>query len=307
LTFDLVGIGNPVYDIIITPDIKTEGRVLSGCSTNACLAAKKLGMSKVGLIGSIGHDFSEKFQADLRKYGIESSLNAAGARTGGFRLVYDDKGDRTLEVLGVAESIAPKNIPEEFLRSNFFLVGPILGEVNLELIEFLHSSTNGKIFLDPQGLLRSISEDGSITHTCDVNMFRKIASLVDFLKPNEPESRTITGESDPVKALSQLRELGAKAPIVTLADQGSVLMVEDRKYRIPAFRTNAIDPTGAGDTYGGSFIVEYERTKKIEEAALFGSAAASMMVEQVGPDFKMPLAEVERRKQAIRSQLAEIR
>ena len=46
--FDLVGIGNPVYDMIITPSVKTDGRVLSGCSTNACLAAKRLGLRKVG-------------------------------------------------------------------------------------------------------------------------------------------------------------------------------------------------------------------------------------------------------------------
>ena len=34
MTFDLVGIGNPVYDIIVTPSVKTDGRVLSGCSTD---------------------------------------------------------------------------------------------------------------------------------------------------------------------------------------------------------------------------------------------------------------------------------
>ncbi|HKM75086.1 MAG TPA: PfkB family carbohydrate kinase [Candidatus Bathyarchaeia archaeon] len=303
MTFNLVGIGNPVYDIIITPAIRTDGRVLSGCSTNACLAVKRLGMQKVGLIGSIGRDFSERFNLDMKKYGIEASLNAEGECTGGFRLVYDNKGDRTLEVLGVAEKISSKNIPEAFLDSHFFLIGPILGEVDFELIKYIKTSTNSTIFLDPQGLVRSVGTDGKIIHNCDRDQFKRIAELVDFVKPNEHESETITGEADPVLALEQLRELGVKVPIVTLADRGSVLLDSGHVSYIPAFQTDAIDPTGAGDTYAGSFIVEYDRTRSIVESALFASAAASIKVEQVGPDFHMTQEEARRRKSEIRGRL----
>ncbi len=303
MTFNLVGIGNPVYDIIITPAIRTDGRVLSGCSTNACLVAKRLGMSKVGLIGSVGRDFSERFQLDMKKYGIETSLNAESERTGGFRLVYDNKGDRTLEVLAVAEKITSKSIPEEFLDSNFFLIGPILGEVDFELIKYIRTSTSSTIFLDPQGLVRSIGTDGKIIHKCDTDQFRKIAELVDFVKPNEHESETITGEANPMLALDQLHELGVKVPIVTLADRGSVLLDSGHVFHIPAFQTNAIDPTGAGDTYAGSFIVEYDRTRSIVESALFASAAASIKVEQVGPDFHITQEEARRRKDEIRGGL----
>lgn len=303
MVFDVVGIGNPVYDIIVTPVIKTDGRVLSGCSTNACLAVKKLGMQKVGLIGSIGKDFSERFLLDMNHYGIETSLNAASEHTGGFRLVYDHEGDRTLEVLGVADKITPRSIPEEFLDSRFFLIGPILGEVDLELIKFIRGSTNAKIFLDPQGLIRSIGSSGKITHICNRDEFKRIVELVDFVKPNEHESETITGKKDPVLAVEWLRELGVKVPIVTLADRGSILLDSARVYHIPAFPTNAIDPTGAGDTYAGSFIVEYDRTGSNLEAALFASAAASIMVEQVGPDFRMTEQEAMKRKKAVRALL----
>ena len=303
MTFNLVGIGNPVYDIIITPAISTDGRVLSGCSTNACLVAKRLGMPRVGLIGSVGRDFSERFQLDMRKYGIETSLDTESERTGGFRLVYDDKGDRTLEVLAVAENITSKNIPEDFLDSRFFLIGPILGEVDFELIKYIRTSTSSTIFLDPQGLVRSIGTVGKIIHKCDRDQFKRIAELVDFVKPNEHESEIITGEGNPVLALEQLRELGVKVPIVTLADRGSVLLESDHVSYIPAFQTRAIDPTGAGDTYAGSFIVEYDRTRSVVESALFASAAASIKVEQVGPDFHITQEEARRRKDEIRGRL----
>jgi sugar/nucleoside kinase (ribokinase family) len=302
--FDLVGIGNPVYDIIVTPETRTNGRVLSGCSTNACLAAKRLGMDKVGLIGCMGRDFAERFRQDMINYGIEAQIENTSKQTGGFHLVYDKTGDRTLDVIGVADKINRSNFPESFLESRFFLIGPILGEVDLELVEFIRSSTSATVFLDPQGLLRIIGNDGRIVHNCERNSFKRIASQVDFIKPNEHESETITGERDPVRALRQLSTLSDAVPIVTLAERGSLLLNDDELIRVPAYHTRALDPTGAGDVYAGSFITEYTRTGNSTEAALFASAAGSMMVEQVGPDFKITRTLVEERRGAIRNLLA---
>jgi sugar/nucleoside kinase (ribokinase family) len=304
LTFDLIGIGNPVYDIIVTPWAKTDGRVLSGCSTNACLAGKRLGLKNVGLVGCIGPDFEDRFRQDMENYGIEVTLDSLGGQTGGFRLNYDVRGDRTLDVLGAADRITPKNFPEEYLDASFFLIGPILGEIDLELVEFIRSSTSAKLFLDPQGLVRVVGNDGRIVHRCDQQAFAKVARLVDFIKPNEHESQTITRQKDPVQAVLQLRELGPAVPIVTLAERGSVLIYGDELFRIPACQTTLVDPTGAGDVYAGSFITEYARTKNLVESALFGSAAASIMVEQIGPDFAMTLKAVEKRRSSIRGRLA---
>jgi len=300
--FDMVGIGNPVYDTIITPFSKTNGRVLSGCSTNACLAARRLGLGRIGLVGAIGRDYTEKFQRDMTKYGIEASVDSSSRETGGFHLIYDAKGDRTLDVLGIASRINARNIPEAFLQSRFFLIGPIMGEVDLDLISFLRSSTDGKIFLDPQGLIRLLGPDNRVIHKCNEEEFSKITRLVDFVKPNEHESETITGKKDPMAALQRLREMGATVPIVTLAERGSLLLDGNTVHRIPSYSTQAIDPTGAGDVYGGSFITEFSRSRNLVDAALYASAAASMMVEQVGPDFKMTHADVTDRKMTLHDQ-----
>ena len=289
-----------MYDVIVTPWAKTDGRVLSGCSTNACLAAKRLGVKKVGLVGCIGPDFAERFRRDMKNYGIEVGMDTTSKETGGFRLVYDQNGDRTLDVLGVAGKITPNSFPEEFLDSHFFLVGPILGEVDLGLIEFLRSLSPSKLFLDPQGLVRITGEDRRVIHSCERTIFKRIAQLVDFIKPNEHESETITGEKDPVLAARQIGRLGSAIPIVTLADRGSILIGDNSLCRIPAFPTSAIDPTGAGDVYAGSFITDYIRKGNIIEAAMFASAAASLKVEQMGPDFRIPLEAAEQRKKEIR-------
>jgi len=62
----------------------------------------------------------------------------------------------------------------------------------------------------------------------------------------------------------------------------------------------AVDPTGAGDVYAGSFITQYERGGSLEECSLYASAAASIMVEQVGPDFILSESDVKERMKVIR-------
>lgn len=301
--FDLVGIGNPVYDSIVTPFSRSKGRVLSGCTTNSCLAAKRLGLNRVGLIGRIGDDYADRLRSDLSKFGVIASLDTVNSGTGGFHLEYDETGNRTLQVLGIAGKIEPENMIDEFLDARFIVIGPILGEVDLGLVRFLRASSDAKLFLDPQGLIRLVGEDGKIIHKCEGDQFSKILDLVDFVKPNEPESVTITGSDNPMKGLTLLQEMGSAFPIITLAERGSVLIHEKAECWIPAYKTNAIDPTGAGDVYGGSFIVEYLRTHDYIESALFASAASSLMVEQVGPDFKLDPSEVRRRKESIRTAL----
>ena len=55
--------GNPVYDEITTPRASTDGRVLSGCSTNFALALSRLG-EQVTLVGTIGRDYRDAFELD---------------------------------------------------------------------------------------------------------------------------------------------------------------------------------------------------------------------------------------------------
>ena len=81
----IVAFGNPVYDYIKTPNITTGKRVLSGCSTNGCLALARLGHATT-LVGRIGADFHERFVADTRYYGIAAVMQIC-EQTGGFGLI----------------------------------------------------------------------------------------------------------------------------------------------------------------------------------------------------------------------------
>ena len=55
---NIFAIGNPVFDLIKTEQTETDGRILSGCSTNFCLAFARLGV-RTTLVGNIGADLHQ--------------------------------------------------------------------------------------------------------------------------------------------------------------------------------------------------------------------------------------------------------
>ncbi len=296
-----VGIGNPVYDYIKTPQITTGERVLSGCSTNACLAARKLGC-EAALVGCVGDDFKAQFLHDMDHYGIEYEIYPAD-KTGGFSLIYDARGDRTLDVLGIAPPVPA--FPAQFRNATFVLIGPILGETPLSLIRAIRGGTNAPILLDPQGIIRRVAEDGSIERFRHPDI-DAIIPLCTVVKANEHEAHIITGidpRDDEEKArasVKALHALGCEIAIVTLAAEGSVIYDGNELIRIPAYATNAVDPTGAGDTYAGGFMVRYaEESHSLREVGYFASCVASVMVEHTGPDFPLSYEEAERRTEVL--------
>ncbi|MBO9314608.1 MAG: ribokinase, partial [Chloroflexus sp.] len=279
----IVAFGNPVYDEIITPVVRTDGRVLSGCSTNACLALSRLGRT-TALVGRVGPDYADRFQSDLVRYGITPFVTLSG-QTGGFKLVYDARGDRTLDVLGVAEPI--QIVPDVVETAAAVIVGPILQETPLDLIRTIRDRTSAPIFLDPQGLLRRFGADGRIEHFLPAE-FAAIAPLCHVIKANEVETKVITGidpRIDPVMAARRLRETGCAIAIVTIAEAGSHIDDGKQSISVPAYATEARDPTGAGDTYMAGFLHAYlTNPDDLFRAGCTGAATASIWIEYTGPD-----------------------
>jgi sugar/nucleoside kinase (ribokinase family) len=294
----IVAFGNPVYDDITTPLTTTGGRVLSGCSTNGCLALSRLGHATT-LVGRIGRDYHDRFMADVQRYGVGASMQLS-EQTGGFRLMYDARGDRTLDVLGIAEPI--EHVPDICQQATAVIVGPILQETSTALIERIHTLSDARLFLDPQGLMRRIGSHGRIEHFNPPDLAR-IAPLFHVIKANEMETEIITGvnpREDGAEAVRRLKALGCAIAIVTLAEAGSLIDDGEQQYVIPPYTTEARDPTGAGDTYMAGFMHAYLREPSdLYAAGCYGSATASIWIEYSGPDAPIVTEEVERRASAL--------
>nr|MBN2276556.1 ribokinase [candidate division Zixibacteria bacterium] len=295
----ITAIGNPVYDYIKTQKIETEGRILSGCSTNAALTLARLGES-VRLIGAIGDDFRTDFETRLSALGIEARV-IPSPQSGGFSLIYyDNFGNRTLDLLGRADNIGPIK-PGIYSDSEAVLIGPILGEVSFDNIRDIRRHYDGYLFCDPQGLLRNADENNRVYHE-KVDGIDNILGLFTVVKPNELEGRVLTGidcRRDPYRAAEIIKDWGPEIVIVTLAELGSVIYDGRRFIDIPPYRIDLLDSTGAGDTYMAGFTFEYLKTGDLRKAGCFASCVSSIMIEQVGPDFVMTESEIRRRQKTL--------
>jgi sugar/nucleoside kinase (ribokinase family) len=93
---------------------------------------------------------------------------------------------------------------------------------------------------------------------------------------------TLTGESDPERALRQLRKSHNGMLCVTLGVRGSMLLDGTQLYRVPAPSVRAVDATGAGDVFRGAFIVALLRGDSPLDILRFANAAAALSCTREG-------------------------
>lgn len=93
--------------------------------------------------------------------------------------------------------------------------------------------------------------------------------------------------------------------ITTEGERGSVIecAFTPEQFLIPAYKTNAVDPTGAGDSYRGAFLASYLQGERLIDCGNIASATASFVVEKHGCQTNIPTKEQveERIKNAKRS------
>ena len=79
--------------------------------------------------------------------------------------------------------------------------------------------------------------------------------LIDFLIVNETEAADLTGISSPDQLLDALATTWPRAQIVlTLGASGAQYRSPQEEFHLPAPQVQALDTTGAGDTFIGYFL-----------------------------------------------------
>ena len=102
------------------------------------------------------------------------------------------------------------------------------------------------------------------------------------------EARLLSNETNLIKAMQKIQNLGPKILIVKKGEHGAILCSEDGFFYLPAFPVeNVVDPTGAGDTFAGGFMGYLTSKNRLDDftlrnAIVFGSTLASFNVEGFG-------------------------
>jgi sugar/nucleoside kinase (ribokinase family) len=258
--------------------------VLGGATTYTSFVAKRLDVS-AAVISKVGEDFPEAYLWWLQQEGVDTRgvVRKENEKSTRFQLEYNsDLSERTLTLKGKGCPIKMEELPKEF-RSKAIHIAPIAGEVTFDVVEQLKSCSD-LLSLDPQGLLRSFDADGNVSATS--SMDKNILGLIKIYKSCQSEITQLTGQTELKKAVKDIHDLGVETVIVTMGAKGAYLSFEGAQYDIPACQSDVlVDPTGAGDVFIGGFLAEHIRDKEPLWCACVGSAAASLVVEGLGPTY----------------------
>ncbi len=110
----------------------------------------------------------------------------------------------------------------------------------------------------------------------------ELMDQLDFLIVNEHEA-CLLGDSQDLELASE--RLASRVPhvVVTLGAEGSALYESGQlASRVPARKVDAVDTTGAGDTYCGAFAAAIAEKRSITVASEFATAAAALSVQSLG-------------------------
>jgi sugar/nucleoside kinase (ribokinase family) len=288
--FDVIVIGNLTDDTIL----KVRGvknKSFGGGSTYASFCLRKLG-AKVGIVGNVGRGFQylQKFK-EIDLSGVKLTRESTK-----FELEYGERaiwdGPRSLRLLKNAGKI--ESFPKEFANAKAVIFGPIFKEVTPQLINSFSCPIKA---IDLQGVLREKRSDHCVFYKLPDSLKDYLG--VDIIKIGQVEARTLGNSIQEI--YKKVNSPRVKAILVTFGERGSIIYdcVKKEVRPIPAYKTKVVDPTGTGDTYLSSFIYNYIKTQDIADSAYFASAAASFVVEGIGPSKFGGVKEVIKRADAL--------
>lgn len=148
----------------------------------------------------------------------------------------------------------------------------------VKMMELAHES-GVKIILNP-----------APAHPLDDALLAK----VDYITPNEIEAEILTGipvtnEENAALAAGWFFARGVKQVLITLGSRGVFAATPEKQMLLPAFRVQAVDTTGAGDAFNGSFAAALAQGSDLWDAVRFANAAASIAVQRIGAAQSSPV------------------
>jgi ribokinase len=222
-----------------------------GKGANQAVAAAKLGAAVV-MVSKVGDDALG--EGVLRNF-EETNVNtrhvqrAPGQSTGTATILVDNKsGDNCILIVkGANGDLTPADVERagDDLRTCDLILTQL--EVPLETVyaTLAFGRRHGvKTVLNPAPAVRDLDMES--------------ARDASFLMPNETELAILTGlpvesEAETGAAAASLVAKGVEAVIVTLGARGSLAVTPEGARRIAPVKVEAIDTTGAGDAFIGSF------------------------------------------------------
>lgn len=249
-----------------------------GKGANQAVAARLCG-ANVGMVAKVGSDlFGPATIKNFEAQGIDAShvRIAEGVSSGVAPIFVEPNGqNRIIVVKGANDLLSPEDVDA---------AAPLLRKADTIVLQFeipLRTVYHTVRFAKASGI------------RCIVNpapaqpVDFKEAAAADYFIPNESEAEITTGIAvksieDAKKCAEFLLSKGMRRIVITLGERGSLIAGSDGMELIPAFKVQAVDTTGAGDAFIGSFAVFLGEGIAEKEALRRANLYAGLSTTKVG-------------------------
>ncbi|WP_327205915.1 sugar kinase [Rhizobium beringeri] len=114
--------------------------------------------------------------------------------------------------------------------------------------------------------------------------FSKLVAAADLLLPSGEELERAAGIEGEAEAIRRLFEMGVKEIVLKRGAEGATFFGrQGDRIDAPAFVVQEVDPTGAGDCFGGAYLTCRRLGMSPQQALTYGSAAGARNVTVLGP------------------------
>ncbi|MFJ7639704.1 ribokinase [Peribacillus sp. NPDC097206] len=280
-------VGSSSMDLVVTsPKRPIAGETVLGDSfvtvpggkgANQAVAAARLG-AEVTMVGCVGDDFyGEIILENLKNNGVFTNFvePVAGEASGTAHITLSEGDNSIIVVKGANDSITPDYVKKAMKiieGSDIVLVQQEIPEETVEFLAELCEKLQKKLLLNPAPA-REISE--------------LVIQRSSFITPNEHEFDILFKGRDRSEVLAEY----PNKLFITEGKDGVRYFDGEQERVVPSFVVEAVDTTGAGDTFNAAFAVAVAEGKGFEECLLFANRAASISVTKFGAQGGMPTRE----------------
>lgn len=241
------------------------------------------------MIGCVGDDDFGRLTVDrLRRDGVDVGGIAIDpeAATGSAFVRYRADGSRAF-VFNIKHSASGRTRLTEAARARVAradhlhvmgtaLFSPALVEATLAALEAV-KARGGTVSFDPNLRPEMLHLPG-LRDACEV-----VFARCDLYLPSGPELALFTAARDEDGAIAEVLARGVRAVVVKRGAEGASYHDGAGTVRRPAFPAAEVDPTGAGDCFGATFVSCWLRGAAPATALAYAAAAGARAVAEQGP------------------------
>ena len=293
----LISIGEPLIEFNRPKegDGRTWLQGFGGDSQNVAIAAARQGAS-AGYITGLGQDWmGDAFLGLWQSEGVDFShiTRHPTAPTGVSFVTHGAAGHKFdyLRKNSAASLMTPRGLPADYIAGARYFhlsaIGQAISDSARATCDAAISAARAagvKVSYDTNLRLRLWDLD-TARRTIDATIAR-----CDIALPSLDDSQQLTGLTKPDAIADHYLKLGARVVALKMAAEGCLIATASERFRVPGHRVEAVDATGAGDTFDGSFLARLLAGDDLEAAARYANVAAALSTCGYGAVTPIPRA-----------------